>query len=60
MLLGGEEYALVYNLNVKKNAIENFLVVGISYIHVAIKDPIINQMWRVGLKHGPFLPTLPV
>lgn len=42
MLLGGEEYVLVYNFNVKKNVIENFLVVGIFYIYVVIKDFIIN------------------
>lgn len=31
------------------------LVVGISYIHVAVKDPITNNISGVSLKIGPFM-----
>ena len=54
VLVGGEELALPSNLKVKENASEN-LVLGISCIHVAVKDPITNKMWGVSLKYGPFL-----
>lgn len=60
VLVGREEWALVSNLRVKENATEYFLVLGISHIHMAIKDPITNQMWRVSLQYGPFLQTLSV
>ena len=50
MLVGREECALVLNLKAKENATEYFLVIGISHIHMAIKDPITNKMWRVSFQ----------
>lgn len=38
--------------------LKNFLVVGIPCIHMVIKDPVTNKVWRVSLNHGPFLQTL--
>lgn len=60
VLVGREEYALVSNLSVKENATEHFLVLGISHIRVAVKDPITNQMWRVSLHYEPFSQTFSV
>lgn len=44
----------------KRIQLKNVIVVGIPRIHMAIKDPVTNKVWRVSLNRGPFLQTLTV
>lgn len=56
VLVRGEELACEFQISrSKRMQLKNVLVIGTLSVHMAVKDPVTDKMWRVNLHSGPFI-----